>query len=131
MKSCLSPPHQSLAFPLDVRIKWPNDLYTSTGLKIGGVLIHTTWATDRFNVVTGVGLNLSNRQPTTCIEAMVEEAMGIMEGKGSGQGESFMVGARAGAGELSSTSAPDASSRIGRELLLASIINRLEQHFKV
>lgn len=37
---------------LDVRIKWPNDIYHG-GLKIGGALIHTTWQGGRFNVLTG------------------------------------------------------------------------------
>jgi biotin--protein ligase len=53
-----------------VRIKWPNDIY-SGGLKIGGALIHTTWQTDRFSVLAGIGLNVSNRQPTTCLEEVL------------------------------------------------------------
>ena len=43
-----------LTTPLDIRIKWPNDIYCG-GLKLGGALIHTTWQDGRFNVITGVG----------------------------------------------------------------------------
>lgn len=51
---------------LDVRIKWPNDIY-SNGMKIGGVLCHSTYRSKEFQVVIGVGLNLDNSQPTTCV----------------------------------------------------------------
>lgn len=73
VRAALEDALQGLPLP-DVRIKWPNDIYTSSGLKIGGTLIHTTWQRDRFNVVTGIGLNVSNRHPTTCLEALVAEA---------------------------------------------------------
>jgi biotin--protein ligase len=57
---------------LDVQIKWPNDIYYS-GVKIGGALIHTTWAasTQQFCVLTGIGLNVSNSQPTTCLDDII------------------------------------------------------------
>lgn len=55
---------------LDVRIKWPNDLYAG-GLKLGGVLCHSVYRARAFATVTGVGLNLANREPTTCVDALV------------------------------------------------------------
>jgi biotin--protein ligase len=58
-----------------VRIKWPNDIY-SGGLKIGGALIHTSWKGDRFGVTCGIGLNVANREPTTCLEAILEGQVG-------------------------------------------------------
>ncbi|KAG2438269.1 hypothetical protein HYH02_010967 [Chlamydomonas schloesseri] len=65
---------QSLGLPaLDVRIKWPNDIYAS-GVKIAGALIHTTWQGNCFNVITGIGLNVNNRQPTTCLDELLEKA---------------------------------------------------------
>ncbi|KAG2488431.1 hypothetical protein HYH03_012938 [Edaphochlamys debaryana] len=67
--------------PLDIRIKWPNDIYAS-GVKIAGALIHTTWQGDRFNVITGIGLNVNNRQPTTCLDALLEAAAGGGTGAG-------------------------------------------------
>ncbi len=101
----LSPP--SL---LDVRIKWPNDLYTSSGLNIGGVLIHTTWSADRVSVVTGVGLNVANRLPTTCLTDILAQAVGASSSPVAGEG---------------------ATGSLTRELLLASIVTRLEECFQV
>ena len=51
---------------LDIRIKWPNDIY-SNGMKIGGILCHSSYRSKEFCVVIGVGLNLDNSQPTTCV----------------------------------------------------------------
>ena len=56
---------------LDVRIKWPNDIY-SNGMKIGGVLCHSTYRSKEFQVVIGVGLNLDNSQPTTCVNDILQ-----------------------------------------------------------
>jgi biotin--protein ligase len=55
---------------IDVRIKWPNDLY-GAGLKLGGVLCQSAYREARFHVVIGAGLNLANAQPTTCVDALV------------------------------------------------------------
>ncbi|KAL3163002.1 hypothetical protein ABBQ32_009434 [Trebouxia sp. C0010 RCD-2024] len=57
---------------LDVRIKWPNDIYSS-GMKIGGVLCHSTYRSKEFQVVIGVGLNLDNSQPTTCVNDILQD----------------------------------------------------------
>lgn len=38
--------------PLDVRIKWPNDLYLD-GVKVGGVLCTSTYRSKKFNVSAG------------------------------------------------------------------------------
>ncbi|KAL3687597.1 hypothetical protein R1sor_013906 [Riccia sorocarpa] len=56
----------------EVRIKWPNDLYAK-GLKIGGVLCTSTYSCKTFNIVVGVGLNVGNRKPTTCLDALIQE----------------------------------------------------------
>jgi len=57
---------------VDVRIKWPNDLYSSESppRKIGGVLCQSHHQGGRFVVTTGVGLNVNNDRPTTCISAL-------------------------------------------------------------
>ncbi|KAG0558408.1 hypothetical protein KC19_10G026200 [Ceratodon purpureus] len=55
----------------EVKIKWPNDLYAN-GLKVGGVLCTSTYSSKKFNIVIGVGLNVGNRQPTTCLDALLE-----------------------------------------------------------
>ncbi len=41
----------------DLRLKWPNDLY-SQGLKWGGILVHTRSVGAQVDIVLGVGLNL-------------------------------------------------------------------------
>lgn len=38
--------------PLDVRIKWPNDLYID-GVKVGGVLCTSTYRSKKFNISAG------------------------------------------------------------------------------
>lgn len=57
---------------IDVRIKWPNDLYLN-GLKVGGILSTSTYKSKKFNVSTGIGLNVDNEKPTTCLNAVVRE----------------------------------------------------------
>eukprot|EP00899_Mesostigma_viride_P002884 jgi/Mesvir1/12597/Mv17926-RA.1 len=49
-----------------INIKWPNDLY-ARGLKVGGILCNSSYQNGQFLVVAGVGLNVSNPQPTLCI----------------------------------------------------------------
>eukprot|EP00887_Chlorella_sp_A99_P000364 scaffold13.g364.t1 len=58
---------------IDVRVKWPNDIYAG-GLKIGGILCHTSCRGQAFHLTLGVGINVSNREPTTCLDALVEAA---------------------------------------------------------
>lgn len=54
--------------PLDVRIKWPNDIYLD-GLKVGGILCTSTYRSKKFNISAGVGLNVDNDKPTTSLNA--------------------------------------------------------------
>ena len=58
-----------------LRIKWPNDLYTADGVKVGGVLCQSSWSSsaNEFVVTTGLGLNVSNAAPTTCLQSMTGE----------------------------------------------------------
>jgi biotin---protein ligase len=49
-----------------VRIKWPNDIYAHN-VKIGGMLCQSEYRDQRFTVTTGVGINISNREPTQCL----------------------------------------------------------------
>ena len=42
---------------VDVKIKWPNDLYLN-GLKVGGILCTSTYKSKKFNVSAGNGLVL-------------------------------------------------------------------------
>jgi len=57
---------------LDVRIKWPNDLYLK-GLKVGGILYTSVYKPDIHSISIGIGLNVDNRKPTTCLNAALQE----------------------------------------------------------
>ncbi|KAK9271365.1 hypothetical protein L1049_026955 [Liquidambar formosana] len=57
---------------LNVKIKWPNDLYLN-GLKVGGILSTSTYKSKKFNVSAGIGLNIDNEKPTTCLNAALRE----------------------------------------------------------
>ncbi|KAG0497566.1 hypothetical protein HPP92_002000 [Vanilla planifolia] len=61
---------------IHVRIKWPNDLYLN-GLKVGGVLCTSTYSSKNFNVCAGVGLNLDNEEPTTCLNVVLQELTSV------------------------------------------------------
>ncbi|GMN39711.1 hypothetical protein TIFTF001_008940 [Ficus carica] len=57
---------------VDIRIKWPNDLYLNN-LKVGGVLCTSAYKSKKFNVSVGIGLNVDNEKPTTCLNAFLKE----------------------------------------------------------
>uniref|UniRef100_T1J4N2 BPL/LPL catalytic domain-containing protein n=1 Tax=Strigamia maritima TaxID=126957 RepID=T1J4N2_STRMM len=57
---------------LDVRIKWPNDIYVGqTKMKIGGVVVTCTLIKDTFHCVIGCGFNVNNSVPTTCLNDLI------------------------------------------------------------
>ncbi|CAL5333327.1 unnamed protein product [Camellia sinensis] len=62
--------------PLEVRIKWPNDLYLN-GLKVGGILCTSVYKSKKFNVSAGIGLNIDNEKPTTCLNAVVKKLTSV------------------------------------------------------
>jgi biotin--protein ligase len=105
-----------------VSIKWPNDIYAG-GLKIGGALIHTTWQGDRFSVLAGIGLNVANRAPTTCLEEVVAR-QAAAAARGGGGGESSGGGGGGGGGD--GGGGGSAPVRIPRGAVLAHVLNHLE-----
>lgn len=152
-----------------MRVKWPNDIY-ARGLKVGGILINTTISQGCFNIVCGVGLNLDNRQPTTCInqlladaraspasqtEQAAAQAVGQARGEGAGPSpgqqqapdQDLTSGHRPGQSDDGSgaqchsrglaAAGSDAGNseisegHVSRELLLACIMNQLEECFQV
>ncbi|KAG3094496.1 hypothetical protein PI124_g17167 [Phytophthora idaei] len=50
-----------------VKIKWPNDIYANQA-KIGGILCQSEYRDGKFSVTTGIGINISNRTPTICLQ---------------------------------------------------------------
>ncbi|CAI5992422.1 unnamed protein product [Closterium sp. NIES-65] len=56
-----------------VALKWPNDIFLG-GLKVGGVLCTSSYRNRAFDVTVGIGLNVNNAHPTTCINAALQAA---------------------------------------------------------
>jgi biotin--protein ligase len=64
---------------LPVKLKWPNDIYaedpTQPGekayVKVGGILVNSSYSGGDYNLVVGIGLNLSNAAPTTSLNALI------------------------------------------------------------
>ena len=53
---------------LDIKIKWPNDIYIKGNVKIGGILVNANCVSnDLFVLIIGYGLNLNNQNPTDCL----------------------------------------------------------------
>jgi len=65
---------------LDLRIKWPNDIYCGRAIKIGGILVQSTFSNNRLCYVIGCGLNVSNEHPTVCINSLLNSASGAVVG---------------------------------------------------
>eukprot|EP01027_Heterolobosea_sp_BB2_P014634 GEZU01020997.1.p1 GENE.GEZU01020997.1~~GEZU01020997.1.p1 ORF type:complete len:230 (-),score=69.45 GEZU01020997.1:79-768(-) len=74
---------------LNVKIKWPNDIYAvlddgddqkqqqQRQLKIGGIICHSSYLPDvaKFDITTGVGINVWNEEPTTCLNALLRRVV--------------------------------------------------------
>ncbi|GFQ71285.1 biotin--protein ligase [Trichonephila clavata] len=56
---------------LDLRLKWPNDLFFETDKKIGGILVNTTLQGNKIDAFIGIGVNVANEQPTVCINSII------------------------------------------------------------
>uniref|UniRef100_A0A8C6UFE5 Holocarboxylase synthetase (biotin-(proprionyl-CoA-carboxylase (ATP-hydrolysing)) ligase) n=1 Tax=Neogobius melanostomus TaxID=47308 RepID=A0A8C6UFE5_9GOBI len=57
---------------IDLRVKWPNDIYSGSGLKLGGVLVTSTVLGSTFHLLIGCGFNVSNSAPTVCINDLIQ-----------------------------------------------------------
>lgn len=63
---------------LPVKLKWPNDIYAADPaspdknayVKIGGILVNSSYSGSDYNLVVGIGLNLANAAPTTSLNAL-------------------------------------------------------------
>ncbi|GMT12965.1 hypothetical protein PFISCL1PPCAC_4262 [Pristionchus fissidentatus] len=58
-------------FPL--RVKWPNDFYFNRSHKIGGLLVSARTRDDAVEFSVGIGINVSNSLPTTCLNDMLPD----------------------------------------------------------
>ncbi|KAG9950626.1 putative biotin apo-protein ligase, partial [Aureobasidium melanogenum] len=73
---------------LPVKLKWPNDIYAldpSKGpnantsdpknyVKIGGILVNSSYSGGDYTLICGIGLNVSNTAPTTSLNALCSAA---------------------------------------------------------
>lgn len=71
---------------LPIKLKWPNDIYaldpcspSKSGpnakyVKIGGILVNSSYSGGDYTLVVGVGLNVSNAAPTTSLNALAAAA---------------------------------------------------------
>lgn len=62
---------------IPVKLKWPNDIYAQLPgssnnpvVKIGGILVNSSYSGTSYDVVCGIGLNLSNALPTTSLNQL-------------------------------------------------------------
>lgn len=58
---------------LDLHLKWPNDIYAGRSAKLGGLIVNTTINKTFAVCNVGLGVNLDNRIPTTCINEMIAQ----------------------------------------------------------
>uniref|UniRef100_A0A3B5MLE0 BPL/LPL catalytic domain-containing protein n=1 Tax=Xiphophorus couchianus TaxID=32473 RepID=A0A3B5MLE0_9TELE len=58
---------------IDVRVKWPNDIYYSNLMKLGGVLVTSTFVGSTFHLLIGCGFNVTNSNPTVCINDLIQQ----------------------------------------------------------
>ena len=66
-----------VASDFPIRIKWPNDVHVTrpggTSVKLGGILGQTVSGRGAHSTVMGVGLNVTNAEPTTCANSVLED----------------------------------------------------------
>ncbi|NXD62885.1 BPL1 ligase, partial [Eolophus roseicapillus] len=58
---------------IDLRLKWPNDIYYSDLIKLGGVLVNSTLIETTFHILIGFGFNVNNSNPTICINDLIKK----------------------------------------------------------
>ncbi|KAJ4305158.1 biotin holocarboxylase synthetase [Kalmusia sp. IMI 367209] len=63
---------------IPVKLKWPNDIYaqipgspTNPLVKIGGILVNSSYSGSSYSLVMGIGLNLANPLPTTSLNHLL------------------------------------------------------------
>ncbi|KUJ20676.1 class II aaRS and biotin synthetase [Mollisia scopiformis] len=62
-----------------VKLKWPNDIYAldptkpnkKEYVKIGGILVNSSYSHGNYDLVVGIGLNTTNAAPTTSLNALL------------------------------------------------------------
>lgn len=68
---------------LPVKLKWPNDIYAQDPskpgrkeyVKIGGVLVNSSYSSGNYHLVIGLGINTTNAAPTTSLNALLPDGL--------------------------------------------------------
>jgi biotin--protein ligase len=62
---------------IPVKLKWPNDIYAQLPgspanplVKIGGILVNSSYSGSSYDLVVGIGINVSNALPTTSLNQL-------------------------------------------------------------
>uniref|UniRef100_A0A1L8E040 Putative biotin holocarboxylase synthetase/biotin-protein ligase n=1 Tax=Nyssomyia neivai TaxID=330878 RepID=A0A1L8E040_9DIPT len=58
---------------LDIRLKWPNDIYANGTVKIGGLVTKSLVEASTAICNLGCGINLDNSTPTLCLNDLIRE----------------------------------------------------------
>jgi len=90
---------QALGKYIQLRLKWPNDIYFQDQVKLGGVVVNSSMSANNFIINIGCGLNLDNALPTISVNQLIDNQ----------EPPSSRV-----------------STKISREEYLASVLNNLE-----
>ena len=61
---------------LDIRIKWPNDIYYGKQVKLGGVIAKSSFMGSQLSVTIGAGINLNNKFPTDSLNNIIRSQGG-------------------------------------------------------
>lgn len=59
---------------LDLKIKWSNDIVFGGHIKLGGVLVNSMIINGVLHAIIGAGLNVSNSNPTACVNDVIRQA---------------------------------------------------------
>ncbi|KAK3952032.1 biotin-protein ligase [Pseudoneurospora amorphoporcata] len=71
---------QDIYQKLDVKIKWPNDVYVRDPskpdepayVKVSGILANCSYSAPNYQIIVGIGINTNNAEPTTSLDALLK-----------------------------------------------------------
>lgn len=68
---------------IPLKLKWPNDVYARDPassaaepryVKVGGILVNSSYSGQEYGLVVGVGVNVANAAPTTGLDMLARQA---------------------------------------------------------
>lgn len=62
----------SLKDMVELKLKWPNDIYYGAKVKMGGVVAYSSICNDKMTFNVGFGFNLANSEPTICLNDLLK-----------------------------------------------------------